>query len=171
MYIKPIGAFLKGMLNYKSGALVISSTWLAAIIEFVTNGRFLGVSVAFLLLISALYIVDFFTGVVASRHEGEKLKSSKISYTFLKFLVLFIWLCLSYQIQVFIGNSEWLQFLVSTVATFPLVLISLREFVSIGENIERIHGTKPYIFNLVEKIFDAVERLLLRRIDESDATK
>lgn len=168
MYIKALGAFFSKMFSYKSGALALSSTGIAAVVEFIAKGEFMGVSVAFLLLISLLYVWDFVTGVAASRSEGENVKSSKITYTIAKFLALGAWICISYQIQCSLGESQWVQFLVSAIATFPLVLMTLREFISIGENIERRHGNKPYIFRLVEKIFDAVEALLLKRIEAVD---
>jgi len=170
MYIKAVGSFLSKLFTYKSGALVVSSTGIAAVIEFIANGRIMGVSVTFLLLISALYVWDFVTGVAASRSEGNSVQSNKISYTIGKFMALGFWVWLSYQIQLMLGKSEWIQFLVSGIATFPLVLMGLREFVSIGENIERRHGTKPYIFRLVEKIFDGIESLLLKRIEATDVT-
>jgi len=170
MYKEAIGCFITKMVTYKSGSLVVSSAWIAAFIECLTVGKFLGVSKVFLLLITVLYLVDFLTGVAASRSEGEKVKSKKITYTIVKFMAVAFWIVLAHQIQCMIGDTGWLQWLASAVSTIPLVLITLREFISIGENIERKYGRKPYTFQLVEKLFEGVENLLMKRIEASDVT-
>lgn len=53
------------------------------------------------------------------------------------------------------------------IQIFVLLLIGIREFVSIGENIERIWGQKPYLFSLIDSVFMTLERLFKKKLEES----
>ena len=181
-YFYPIYLNISKMIAYKNGAMFISSITLSAILELISkfvDSTFLGVGSTFLVLISMLFLVDFWCGIVASLHEHKisvlkgnelkekKLSSSKITLTFLKFIVLFFWMWIAAEINNIFKNSTFLSDIISTITIVPLVLIALREFVSIGENIERRYGIKPYIFTLIEKMFDIIQLKFLEKFKES----
>ncbi len=61
-------------------------------------------------------------------------------------------------------DIEWFKYILSAVTSFPVFLVNLREFVSIGENIETIYGKKPYIFTLIDKLFTSMEKVFIKKV-------
>ena len=131
---------------------------LTAIFSFL-NSEFLGVATSFIMLIAFLTVIDLFTGIIAARNEGSKIESGKLSLTAIKFVMLFVWIVLAYHVNELLGQNS----IIIGITTIPLVLIALREFISIGENIEKRFKTKPYIFELIEKMFDVIELKFLKK--------
>lgn len=170
--LKPIG----NAFDYKSGSLILLSTPFAFLIDFIFNGCFLGISVSFLLLMTILLIADFATGIWAAKHDKEKMEESKLSFTFYKAFsyVIFFWILVDID-KMLIGNEGWVyqQGVVTNavIRNFIFIILILREFISIGENIEKRFGRKPYIFVLANKITEIVEKQLIKRFTDRDENK
>lgn len=177
-----------GTLVYKKGAVLVSSLSLATLINIFSKelqipDSFFGISLGLICVLSALIMLDNFTGIVASRHEGNRIESGKLFYTFLKFLTafLFFWLLDEIQSKLHIkvsfsdgylqtfykGIKESLEIVTYTI----FILLSLREWISIGENIERRFGKKFYLFQIIEKIFDVVESKFIRWLETKEICK
>lgn len=161
--------------EYKSHSLAIASivsSGIAFLINLFLNGDFLGISISFLALFFTLVLVDFFTGVQAAKFKREQIVSGKLSYTFHKLLVylLFFWLINEIHGLLMpyngLGKDQGLVVL-SLIRYFVFILLSLREFISIGENIEKRFGKKPAIFNIAEKIADLIEMKIIKKIEDS----
>lgn len=162
--------------EYKSHSLALVSGFTAFVMDWFLNGSFMGIAISFLALFFALVIADFVTGVLAAKYKGEQIISGKLSYTFHKLLmyVFFFWLInevhrLLYPYQG-IGKDQ-AEIVVSLIRYFVFILLTLREFISIGENIEKRFSKKPQIFNIAEKIADLIELKIMKKIEESDICK
>ena len=160
-------------LTYKKGALVIWSIPFSVLIEMIYTGSFLGINLTFTVLFMVLIFFDFITGLVASKFAGEKIQSTKIAFTFYKVLMylLFFWLVFEINKSILESDSflsEQGQHSINFIRNFVFTILVLREYISIGENIEKRFGKKPYIFTLVEKISDIIENKLIRKIEDSE---
>lgn len=187
LYIKQ-KLFINAIL-YKHGAMTVSSFSLATIVSFFSvslriEDSYFGISTMLILLLSALIFLDSWTGIIASRHEGNKVKSGKLLFTFYKFLMsfLFFWILHEFQnilnLKIKIIQSEYLASFykltreVLEIITYSVfILLTMREWLSIGENIERRFNKKFYLFTLIEKIFDIVENKLLKWLDNTSICK
>lgn len=174
IYISPIVKLFTSAVTYKNGALVVTS-FLMSYISHILELEFLGKPAGLLILTSILFVCDFFSGVVASRYEAKnakteeelelkKFKSSRITFTFLKFLMLFLWIWLEESVSERIKDVEYLSNAYELIRTIPIILIALREYVSIGENIQRRYKSKPYMFTLADKIFEILELKFLEKL-------
>jgi len=180
IYFSPMLQLAAKTVTYKNGLQLslLISIMIEAIASFL-NTSFLGVSTSFLVLISCMFIIDFITGTLASNYEykkalkdnnidlakDKKITSAKITFTFFKFLMLFLWIWLASNIQDKIKDINYLSGFYEVIVIVPLVLVTLREYISVGENFERRFGTKPYIFILVEKIFEALQFKFINKIE------
>lgn len=135
-------------------------------LQWLLGTSFLGVSAVLILLTCTLIIFDFIYGNMASAKSPEYkgVESTKITYTILKFGMFFLWLFLAYSIKHEMKDIEWFKYILSAVTSFPVFLVNLREFVSIGENIETIYGKKPYIFTLIDKLFTSMEKVFIKKV-------
>jgi hypothetical protein len=140
---------------------------LTSLVQWMLDTSFLGVTVIFILLTCSLIIIDFWYGNRASakKPDYKGVESVKITYTLLKFGMFFVWLFLVYSIKHEMKNIEWFTYILSAITAFPVFLVNLREFVSIGENIESIYGKKPYIFTLIDKVFTGLEKTFLGKVN------
>jgi hypothetical protein len=174
--IKYLFASFQSAVDYRHGALTVLSAPIAILIEFIFNGSFLGISVTFMLLMTVLIIGDFFTGIIAAKHLKQEIRSDKISYTFYKAFsyVIFFWILEDID-KMITRNEGWIytqgEFTNSVIRNFIFVILILREFISIGENLEKRFGTKPYIFILANKVTDIVENKFIKKIEDSDICK
>jgi hypothetical protein len=183
IYFSPMLQLIAKITAYKKGFQ--AALYFSIMIEGISSllqTSFLGVSTSFLLLISIMFLIDFWTGVIASKYEynkaikdgdielakDKKFQSNKITFTFFKFIMLFLWIWLASSIQEKIINIAYLSEVYEIIAIVPLVLITLREYVSVGENFQRKYGNKPYIFTLVEKIFEALQFKFIKKIEGED---
>ena len=160
-------------LTYKKGALIIWSIPFSVLIEMIYTDSFLGINLTFTILFIVLILFDFFTGIAVSRFKGEKIEPNKIAFTFYKILMylLFFWLVFEINKSILESDSflsEQGQHSINFIRNFVFTILVLREYISIGENIEKRFGKKPYIFTLVEKISDIIENKLIRKIEDSE---
>ena len=112
-------------------------------------------------------LLDWRFGVKASMSKGKKFESGRVIYTIIKFLTLFLWLWLSREIGDIYNGNIVTDITINFISIFVLILVALREFVSIGENIETIYGKKPYMFELVDVLFTAIERKFKNKINDN----
>lgn len=182
IYFSPFIKIISNAIAYKNGILLYTSLFLTTINEIMIrlfDIEFLGKPISLLLLISILFICDFIIGSAASSYEArqtddekikedKKFKSSKITFTFFKFIMLFLWIWLEDTISKKLTKIESLFYIYSIVRNFPIILIALREYVSIGENIERLYNKKPYMFTLADKIFELLEFNFLKKLKNNN---
>lgn len=137
-----------------------------SILQWMLDTSFLGVSVILILLTCSLITIDFWYGNKASAKSPDYkgVESTKITYTILKFGMFFVWLFLAYSIRHEMKEIEWFKYILSAITAFPVFLVNLREFVSIGENIEVIYKKKPYIFVLIDKVFVSMEKTFINKV-------
>jgi len=172
-------------LFYKKGSMTFFSIWSSLVISFSSlkfqiQDQYMGISTTMIMLLSALILFDSLTGISASKHEGEKIQSGKLQFTFYKFLLSFLFFWIMSEIsknitgRISVVKSEYLLMFYKTanevfeIVTYSiLTLLMFREWLSIGENIERRYKKKYYLFTLVDKIFDILEKKLFSWIDES----
>lgn len=134
---------------------------------YMSNTSLFGVSILFVLIVCGFMVVDWFLGVYASVYsENKKFQSSKITYTIIKFVTFFMWLFFVNQAKAEYIQVQWAYDTILIIQIFVLLLIGIREFVSIGENIERIWGQKPYLFTLIDSVFNSLERLFKRKLEK-----
>ncbi len=132
--------------------------------------KFLGFTVAMLIFLSLLIILDLFTGIIASKFEGKKLTSSRGLRSVHKFISYFMFLCFVSLLQGQLddsGHSLGILF-ISQMRILIFVQISLWEWHSIGENYERRFGYKPKIFQLLDKLGEMLEKRIAKKMEESD---
>lgn len=158
-------------LQYKTEAMIILSGITAAVFAFfqwALETTFLGISIMLIIQTVVLIMGDFFTGIAASKKKPDYkgIEADKITYTILKFIMFFMWLWIAFQVQHEYKNIEWFTYVLSAISSFPIILVNLREFVSIGINIEKIYGIKPYIFRLVDRIFNNLEKAFEKKISD-----
>lgn len=136
--------------------------------SYLSDTSLFGVSVLFIVIVCGFMVADWCLGVYASVViQKQKFKSNKVTYTIMKFLTFFMWLFLVNQIKHEISDYVWAREMISVIHVFVLVLITLREFVSIGENIEKIWGTKPYLFALIDTVFITMEKLFKKKLEKT----
>lgn len=192
-YYTPLATSLKTMAGYKTGTLYGASIFSAITMETISSIfhlNFLGVSVGVLATISLFIVIDWWTGSAASHREAKKakengneeeynkrkLKSSKVTFTIFKFISLYLWLVLTYTFMNAAVNQGFIKpedtatsyfgiaSILRIITIIPLILFGFREFISIGENIEKLYGKRPYLFELGEKIFDILQFNFLGKI-------
>lgn len=160
-------------LTYKKGALVIWAVPFSVLLEMIYTGSFLGINLTFTILFIVLIFWDFVTGLIASKFKGEKIQSTKIAFTFYKVLMYLLFFWLVFEINKSIAESDSFfaeqgEHSINFIRNFIFSILVLREYISIGENIEKRFGKKPYIFTLVEKLADIIENKLIKKIEDSD---
>jgi hypothetical protein len=161
-------------LTYKNGSIVALAIPLSFLMDLFLNSSFLGISVSFGVLFIALIIIDLFTGIIASRHvNNEPIKSAKLALTFYKALMYALFFWILWEIKKIVSvQDNWMyiqgEHFVTFIRNFVFIILVLREYISIGENIEKRFGSKPYIFTLAEKLFDIIERKIIKKIEDSD---
>lgn len=175
-----ISATLKAF-YYKKGSLLLVSILPALAIEMVNlNTGFFGISLGFIILFIVLIIADFITGIIASRYNGSKIESSKITFTFFKIFMYILCFWILHQINNEIqlnkskNNTSVLNFLydyseniIGFLRNFIFTLVSMREYISIGENLEKRYNKKIYVFSLFEKIFDIIELKFFKKLEDT----
>jgi hypothetical protein len=177
--------FVVNGLFYKHGALTTVSVGSATTLSFINfHDNYFGLSLMLILIYCLFVFFDSITGIFASKYEGGKIESGKLMFTFYKLLFsfFFFWLLDSLNVKIdekmaSLDGSFMMYFFrgckegISVVTYSVFTLLALREWLSIGENIEKRFNKKLYLFSIVEKIFDIIEKKLLRWLDNSDVCK
>lgn len=170
-YVIPI--MVKIFLQKKSvmlTGLFISGAF-TALVEFLskhvqTESHKLSItSLTFLSFVSIVFIfIDFIFGVLASRAEKQSIVSSKIGITASKMLCVFLFFFLALVVLVLISDN----YFILTLVYGPIILTILKEFTSVGENIERIYGKKLYFFVLMDKMFEMLELKFFKSLENNE---
>tara|TARA_R100001377_G_scaffold85310_2_gene71544 strand:- start:11592 stop:12119 length:528 start_codon:yes stop_codon:yes gene_type:complete len=106
-------------------------------------------------------IIDMITGVLA-RPKGSNISSGKWGNTVGKLVSLVLYLSFSLFLMIILSDN----YFVLVVLFSPLVLNILKEYISIGENLEKLNGKKPYLFSVVDKIFLMLENKFFTHVTE-----
>lgn len=179
----PLITSIKTMFGYKTTSLIGVSLVTSITIEGIVgvlDSSFLGVPVILTAIVSLFILLDWAFGTAASRkiaekakkdgdnklYEEKKFKSTKIIHTFFKFISLFLWLLLSFAVNKHLLNVKFLASFFDIITVIPVLLFGFREFISIGEDLESLYGTKYYLFELGEKIFDVLQLKFLKKIGD-----
>lgn len=117
-----------------------------------------GMSLPLICSCAALMMADWFLGLTeAIRVKNEKISADKIVYTIMKFVMFFGWLYFMKAVRHEMETYGYMKDVIILINIFVLFLIILREFRSIGNHINAIWGSKPYLFILIDEIFSIVE--------------
>lgn len=169
-YILPFIA--KVFLQKKSILLagLFASGAFTALVEFLSrhvNNDGYKLTITSLTLLSFVAIVficiDFVFGILASRSKKERIVSNKIGITASKMLCVFLFFFLAIVVLILISDN----YFVLTLIYGPIILTILKEFMSIGENIEIIYGKKLYFFVLIDKMFEVLELKFFKSLESS----
>jgi hypothetical protein len=118
--------------------------------------------ISVLLAISILFIlVDLFLGIRAAKKNKEVITSAGWEKTIGKFLGVGLYLVIAIVVLIYSVNIVALTFIYT-----PLFLTILKEFTSIGENLEKITGSKPYLFTVIDKVFEILELKFFNKLKE-----
>lgn len=184
LYLTIYTIFVKSF-TYKKGSLAILSLPVSYTIEqFIENESFFGISLGLCMVLMILIIIDFITGIIASKVDKQKIKSHLLANTIYKCMMIFLFFWFLHEIKLqlvvnidienpkpvsdFVYNNA--TPFISFLRTFIFILITFREWVSIGENSERILGHKLYLFSLIEKVTEVIERKFINRIENFDGS-
>lgn len=133
----------------KLGALFATPKGLAA--SFIAGGIAYLAPIGMVVFVICIFvIVDFITGILASRKLSIPIRSKNMRATVTKFLCYFIIIVLAFFIQKEIIKYEWFE-----IMNIVAGLITLAEFKSITENMEVLTGNKIFtrIFKTINDIF------------------
>jgi hypothetical protein len=178
-----IMVFLKKAISYDNGALALLSVSVGTVFAEIFKVIFHGVNQRDLYLplffasgSFVLYVImfmgDFLTGIVASRHESslegrdDYIMSSKLWRSFWKFFgvmaILFIITGFCLMLVLFDNHFFYNVFLISIPSIMLMVI--LFEFHSIGENIKRRFGYKPTYFEFFDKLSKSIETGIINKV-------
>ena len=138
---------------------------LAVHIETEELGASLFALIALVFTSGLFAFMDFITGVMVARSKSEKIQSGKISNTVGKYFGLILWFVLALVLILILSDN----YFVLTLLFGPLILNILKEFISIGENLEARNGKKPYMFTIIDRVFSIIEKRFFKHIESKVA--
>lgn len=172
-------SMLVSSVTYKKGSLVAFSIPTSFGIELLIREQsFFGISLGLCLLLCILIGIDFITGVTASKANNIQIESKLIARTFYKCLMIYLFFWILYEVTLELRGTanekgvivdfvyRYAESLLSYIRTLVFTLVILREWISIGENSFKIFKTKIYIFSIVEKLFEVIERKFINKVEE-----
>lgn len=198
MVIKAALAYIAAILTYKkASAVAFSAITSGAIVstiriteltkhfgenlsetDFTTTLIIQGIGFCFF---SFMVILNFMTGVQASRYENHRkekpeknfIKTSKLWFTLWKVLAIMALMltvaCFSLVFS-YRGFNGFYFTLTWFNVSFWILAISY-EFYSVGENLERRHGRKPGMFLIWDKILHRFEERILKKVSDTSFNK
>lgn len=142
------------------------ATGVSAYSTFVFKTDLFGVSLLFVGLVLGLMAIDWGMGTYASvKVKKEKFDPDKIGYSIMKFVFFMIWLFAVSRSINELHHFNWMVDILSFIHVFVVILIMLREFVSIGNKQKIIYGEKNYLFELLDTVFSTLERLFIKKLE------
>jgi hypothetical protein len=115
-----------------------------------------------------LYFVDFILGIKASQKQNNKISNDKLWQSFWKFFgVVVLLFCMTIFSFLFIAldlGTIYTSFLYLMIAI--MIMVCLYEFQSIGKNMEVLYNKKPKYFAFFEKMANAVESGIIKKIQK-----
>lgn len=118
----------------------------------------------FSFLTGVFIIADLITGIRAARSIGDTIKADKWGITVGKMFGLILYCSLASLILLLVSSN----YFVSTMVIGPVILTIIKEYLSVGENIEKTSGKALYMFSVVHKIFDVLESRFFASVDRID---
>lgn len=126
------------------------------------------------MLFCFVFIVDFITGVKASKFIAKKqnrksyVTSKRLWSSFWKVAAFFV---ISFPLFVFVFvflilEMNTIKYILLSISVLFMMLATFVEIYSIGENLEKIYGNKPKYFAYFDKISNALESLFNKKIDK-----
>jgi toxin secretion/phage lysis holin len=101
-----------------------------------------------LMALLIIIIIDFVTGIIASRYCGQQIKSSKIFRTALKILIYFGSISASFLVEKIIGYNIG-------VDEILIIFLGITELISILENMGRLGFAVPKkVINMLDDMRD-----------------
>ena len=188
MIIKTVLLFIWKIITFKKGSALIFSSIFSSIFlitanpifdTLLTNTEFKNIVVPIVVQVSGFtvfflfVILDFVTGISVAIHNARKqgkknyFETERLYRTIWKMLGVLLLTTLVLLLVLFteIIKSSYAYNFTIWALVVVWVLASLFEFHSVGKNIEKRTGSKPEIFGFMDKILDAIQRLVLRKID------
>lgn len=148
---------------------IISSLSISCVLDIIydkiVDNKTAGALVAMLTVIVIINVfigIDFVTGIMASRKEKQILNSNKVGATIAKCFGIILYLVVGAVVIIIVPDN----YLVETIVFTPIILTMLKEYISIGENLERIYGKKSYMFRIVDKVFDLLEGRFFKNLED-----
>lgn len=144
---------------------------ISAITDFLKI-EFLGFSLGILFFLVLLILVDMYTGIKAAQYNGEILTSRKGYRSVDKLISYFMFICFTALLQSLLVDKGYDVgvWMISNFKILVFVLISLWEFHSVGENLEKRYGSKPKMFTLLDRIGKLVEKKVIDKIEDAEKT-
>lgn len=173
--------FVGKVLTFKKGALMFLAAPFGYTLVEIINKLFKGVTakelhlpvfaaaIVFVLFL-LFYVMDFFTGLAASKKEsknGNFVESAKLwrsfwkLYGYVTLLFFMLGFCITFLV---IENTFFYNFFLYSIMTIGF-MFSMFEFHSIGENWERMYGSKHRIFLFFDKLTKVVETKIIDKIN------
>jgi phage-related holin len=146
---------------------------ISAITDFLKI-EFLGFSLGILFFLVLLILVDMYTGIKAAQYNGEVLTSRKGYRSVDKLISYFMFICFTALLQSLLVDKGYDVgvWMISNFKILVFVLISLWEFHSVGENLQKRYGAKPKMFTLLDRVGKIIEKKVIDKIDSvEDNTK
>lgn len=180
MYYFEQYSFLKPLFNYKLEKTQ-DSAMLGVIISLVSNftlwftgafksfsENFLGVGVAFIVMIFIIMIADFITGIFAAKKRKEDLESKKGLRWVVKFgsYILFVYILNAFSKEAALQSYEWLCYPLGIIKIYILAHITIWELKSIDENLASL-GFDLRILKMIDPVFKAITKGLRSKASES----
>lgn len=116
----------------------------------IINFNFGDISRPLLSAIFMLILFDFITAIIAVKKTGQKIESSKIFNTALKYVLYFIAISAGYFTELVIGTD---LFISKTI----MIFLAMTEFYSIGENIQKAGYEMPL------QMMKNIKKLILKK--------
>lgn len=128
------------------------------------------------LLFTFVFIIDFITGLNASKKEAleakqtDYVKSGRLWSSFWKLAVFFV---ITFPLFCFISvfyllEMNFIYYLLLSIAVIFMMLATFVEIFSIGENLKRVYNKKPDYFVYFDMISKALERLFTKKLNKLD---
>ena len=111
------------------------------------------VLISLFILTNIFVFIDFILGISAAKSRKELITSKKWGQTISKILGLILYMSFGFILLYITKFNNTVFCIVNT----GIILTIFKEYISIGENIEIIFLKKPYIFTLVDKVFEIIE--------------
>jgi hypothetical protein len=120
-----------------------------------------------LILVSILLMtVEFFFSGIISKKNKQKL-SSNIGYFAGKLFSLMIYYTLAIILIFMLYNNM----IALTIIFGPIILTILKEFTTIGENMQILYGKKSYIFSIIDKLFSILEFKYFKTVEGKETSQ
>lgn len=134
--------------------------------------KVLGVSIAFILMVGIVMLVDLITGLMAAKKEKIERTSKKgLRWVFkIGSYILFMYVFNTFIIECSQYGYEWLQHPLNLLKLYIIGHILFWETKSVDENFERL-GYSLRILKLFDEVFGMFKSMVKKKIDDGTTSK